>query len=526
MRVLIADDERKVCALIQHIINWELLNMEVIGFAYNGESALQMIKDEKPDIVITDIRMPGLNGLEVIRMAKEINPSIEFIVVSGFKQFDYAKEALQYGVSNYLLKPANRKELTYTLNQIKNRSEKKVEKEREVKRISETAERNKKRLRKDILFQILSNQVEEDWKALNGDYFYGFREGCFQLGVIKIDGIPNIQKHSQYFINKLEYLLTTLMTNCHEFEFTLVQGKYVILLNYDPAEEAAVRKNLKLILENLQDQQDIFKGFSVSGSLGNPVGEFVQVFSTLESARVKLNQRLIYGTNRIYYKEVSAFKSVLPEMFNGFREALFNALDIQDTQKVTNLAHDVLRECLQHEVNGDTALGFYREILEAYILTLKRRNLYEADAIPANLFLELENFGSLAEVNAFFLKSLLSILKITIARAEENESRPIIEAKNFIEKNFKEPITLEVVSKEVGFSSSYFSAMFKSKTGETFSEYLFRKRMEEAKNQLRDTRHTIAVICDDIGYSDIKHFAKGFKKFTGLTPKDYRKLHG
>ena len=527
MRVLIADDEKKVCELITHLINWDELGMEIIGYAHNGETAISMITSQKPDIVITDIRMPGLSGLEVIRMAKKVQPNIEFIVISGFKQFDYAKEALQYGVSNYLLKPINRKELNYTLTQIQNRDMAKKDKALEDKRKNDTHLKNKEHIRKDALYQLLTKQTTESIESLNTDYYFDFQPMIFQLAILKIDGIQKIQKHSKYFTSKLKYLSSNYMTNCIDFEFVSVEGKYIFILNFKAEEEASIRKNLKLILDGLQDQQDIFQGFSVSGSLGDSKADIIDAIHTLEQAKIRLNQRLIKDTNRIYFKDNEKTQELLTEKLFLLRNQFIGAVEIQSLLQIDNALREVYTTINNDKsLSGHTIVNFYKDTFEIYLLTLKKFNFYTPDLILSNFDLEIENFGCVSEIHTFFSQTVKCTFEMIIKRIEEKESKPILEAKVFIRENYADPISLEIVANKVGFSASYFSSMFKEQTGESFSEYLFRKRMEEAKNQLRSTRNSVAVICEDVGYTDIRNFTKGFKKFTGLNPKDYRKLYG
>lgn len=118
LKVLIADDEIKVCQLILHLIDWKAIGLEVAGIVNNGKSAYQFICEKSPDIVITDIRMPNYDGIELIRRSKEQFPDIYFIIISGYSQFEYAHNAIKYGVEDYLLKPLKKKELQSTLNKI------------------------------------------------------------------------------------------------------------------------------------------------------------------------------------------------------------------------------------------------------------------------------------------------------------------------------------------------------------------------------------------------------------------------
>ena len=119
IKVVIADDEDRVCKLIQALINWEKMELELVGTASNGNAALDLIKEKHPDILITDIRMPGCNGLELIEQARAINPELHMIIISGYAHFEYAQTAIKYGVGDYLLKPINQKELMDTLEEMK-----------------------------------------------------------------------------------------------------------------------------------------------------------------------------------------------------------------------------------------------------------------------------------------------------------------------------------------------------------------------------------------------------------------------
>lgn len=118
--VIIVDDEKKICRLIEYLIDWETIGVELLGIAYNGISALQIIQEKKPDILITDICMPGMDGLQLIEAAKQINPLLKCIIISGYKDFAYAQQGIRYGVKDYLLKPINQEELIRDLTKIKN----------------------------------------------------------------------------------------------------------------------------------------------------------------------------------------------------------------------------------------------------------------------------------------------------------------------------------------------------------------------------------------------------------------------
>ena len=529
MKVIIADDEKKICSLINHLADWNSLSMEVIAFAHDGYESINLIKKLKPDIVITDIRMPGLNGLEVIREVKMEQPEIEFIVISGVKQFEYAKEALQFGVLNYLLKPINQKELMHTLEKIKERHNEKSEQISKNKRLEKFDKEGKRRVRKEWFTNSISKNKVDDTvsiDSINKQYYYNFQEDLFRIAVLKIDGIPSTELKSKHFGNKVEWQLRNHLTNCQDFEYIFYEGKYVILFNYFQNHQN-IKIYLQSILEELLQEQDIFKEISITIGLGVEI-HLQEILQGFKSANWALAQRLVHGTNQII-TEIEYDYTVDAEIINTFNKQFFQAIEMNNEDSLKSLITDLqYRILVQENVTGVVIFQICREVFNLYLLALKRFQFpfTTLEEIPTVFFSEIENFGSGRSVFEYLNNTISSSFQKVLKEKERQESKPIALAKKYIIQNFTKPITLEMVSDEVGFSSAYFSTMFKKKTGENFSEYLFSLRMEEAKRQLRDTQHTITTICQNVGYLDIKHFTNGFKKYTGLKPKEYRKLYG
>ena len=526
MRVLIADDEEKVCILIYHLIKWEALQLEFLGFAYDGMAALDIISKEEPDIVITDIRMPGYSGLDVIRKATEINPDIEFIVVSGFKQFDYAKEALKYGVSNYLLKPIKEIELHQTLLKIKDRYQVKLNEASEWNRLKEQESQAVRKKRKDFFQNFLFSNRHLSLPEANLEFSYDFAEDYFRLGFLKIDGIQNIQHRTDYFEDKIEWLLGDHFSYCHEKEFIFLKGGFYILLNYSFSDEDIVA-SFKNLIHILRNQQDILKGFTVTVGLGKACKTLEELKGSIRDVERSIYQRLVAGTNRIIQKaalvkdedKTLAFKEVIQDLLKGIE-----LLDVEAIEKV--LLEWKKQIIFQKGMSGELLVKNLKQVFEAYQFGLQRAQLSAIDHdLWTKFWCEAQYIGSAEELLDKAIGEICFLFKVNLSEKEAKDSKPISEAKKYIIQNLSSPITLEEVSEATGFTTAYFSRMFKQKTGETFSDYVFKKRMEEAKKFIRETDFPISQICEEIGYLDKKQFTKNFKKYTDLTPRDYRKLY-
>ena len=191
LKVLIIDDEEKVCRLIQCLIDWESLGLYIAGICHDGLLALDMVKETSPDIIITDIRMPGCDGLTLIRAAKEFNPGIHFIIISGYGQFDYAQRAIQYGVSDYILKPIKEKDLKATLVSIveKHQSMESHRQQDEAIRneLNSTQERIKSNFINDLILNPQIIQAFHSIEDINRTYYTNFKESAFTLLCIYLD---------------------------------------------------------------------------------------------------------------------------------------------------------------------------------------------------------------------------------------------------------------------------------------------------------------------------------------------------
>lgn len=157
-KVIIADDEKLICRLIEALVDWDALGMEIVGKAENGLEALDMVRDLRPHLLITDIRMPGCDGLDLIRQARELSPEIEIVIISGYAHFEYAQTAIAYGVGNYILKPVNQAELNKTLQKIILRLEERGHRERQAG--GDGGQSAPQRLREELIRDLLDGKRE------------------------------------------------------------------------------------------------------------------------------------------------------------------------------------------------------------------------------------------------------------------------------------------------------------------------------------------------------------------------------
>ncbi len=533
-RVIIADDEKKVCQLIRMLVDWDKFGMEVVATAGDGMEVLEKIKEYKPHLIISDIRMPGLNGLEMIEKARELDKELEFIIISGHKNFDYAQTAIKFGVNAYILKPVNKEELQVAL--LRMRDKLKVREETQIsnKQIVTDLAANKGRLRNSFANMLLMNLIDRQKlriELINTEFNYNFREGIFQVVCFKFDHVKAaegavytaLEAKGREWVYRLFHELTYDYACCFQHNI------FYCLINYGKENQVTVKRNIKAFVNEVVLQDVILNLVEITVGLGPGVNSMEQIDESYKKAIYALQQRIIPDSQKVLeYEEKGGIPFTEAKEFSEFNKRIAGYMEKFDLEQVLKEIDVLRRTLLEYPgITGHEILQMTKEILNIYLLTLKENNIQIPDSEKL-----LPEFNENAD-DCFRIQELFRLLKDTLEYSmrqvledrKQVSIRPIRIAKQYMEANFKNPVTLEEVSIQAGFNTSYFSTVFKKETGLTFLEYVTTLRMNECKRLLKETDKGIAAICEEVGYSDMKHFTKCFKKYTGLKPNEFRKLY-
>lgn len=535
IKVLIADDELRICELIFRLIDWEALGMSVIAVAHDGRETIKIIKNEMPDIVITDIRMPGYNGVDVIRIGKEYNSDIQFIIISGYSQFDYAQNAIHYGVSDYLLKPVKAEELTKALLRIKSRIDKNNQMYSQVKKAWTLEQQNRRLYREQLIMEIAHGKgfdvLTKDMNTLNEQYKYEFIPGFFTIVIVKADGLNFEEKtESSFLYEKIQQSLSFAFAPVmQEMQGTMLDnGTYIFLFNYEN-EYAEIESQLHRLLNQMLLQKDVFKKLHLTIGLGKRVNCLAEVGKSYETAYLAIKDRILAGTDRIIEgKEKIVVQDYKDYFLHTVRE-LENVVENLDDKRIS----DIIQEwgtalSKDKEINGYQIEQSAKALVNSYLLSMQKNNytLDEDDNLLKDFMKSIENCISLGEIQELLSGTLEQSLSEYRHKRALSGSKPIRDAKEYIRNNLAGNLTIQEVSEYVGYSSAHFSVRFKQECGITFSDYVMESRIEKSKELLKNTRETIESIAAAVGYSDVKSFTKNFKKYTEVKPSQYRKIYG
>ncbi|MDD3279264.1 MAG: response regulator [Lachnospiraceae bacterium] len=524
MNLLICEDEdiiRKGFLLTIKKLN---ICFDQIYEAKDGLQGLQMCKDYHPDIIITDIQMPLMDGLTFIAKAKELSPHCQFIILSGFDNFEYARTAMKYGVKDYLLKPCSKQEiydsLTQTIEKIENaqrQDEELLVKERNYKQVLN-------QLQKLFLGDLLLGKYSPSDLTSQAKFYnikfegHSFLVLCFHIASETHN--DDNREHSNW--------LCSLLTPCFSFYPVETTGGIpcmILMLQKAPVHYHSIWNVLTEEIKSYNARHQVHITFSLSHATEHyqTLPEQYQEACQLLSYRFFNPDKVCFSAD--FFDADAPSSCAIP---NGLLESLFHTF----VGKSQFDFHQSLYQIFQYisaqpELSPSGFSSCIEGILQYLsVQVIKNNDMtsgYDALRIPVSeLFIACDTIHTLytqiyRELTAF-RQALLRNMESTAPCPRT----PIEQAIAYIDNNYNKDLDLASISKMVSMNSSYFSTQFKKKTGLSFSTYIQTVRLEKGKNALLYTNKKLAEIAESIGINNVKYFCKLFKEYTGLTPTEYK----
>ena len=531
LSVLIADDEQMICQMIRKMIDWESKGLSVAGTAENGIEVLERIGELHPDIVITDIRMPGIDGIEMISEAMKRNEKTDFVIISGYKSFDYAHQALKLGVRHYLLKPIDQKELSEALDDIIARRRKSEENAARTEELKEGRETLKRNSRQRFLNSILrGSSISAAEKEISEENLMEFRNDRYLAIFFKVDWT----EEGEIVPGLLEILRTVIERQeaewgC-EFVNSQVRSGIISILNYPPGAKEAHPDDMEQLFTKCRKETDKFSGYSVTIGVGSEKGSIAGASETINEAADAVKCRIRKGIDRVIFYENLNYHRIPQEQFfsmeerSGTRKAL-EALDYEAVMSDFDQAAERILDDVRHSpLDIFELIGLFTEMI---CTELRKNGVNEEMIREFSLKTDQLTDHSTNETRMIQLyrESAGAAIRKVIAERNQRGQAPVREAKAYMGRHFAGNLTLEEVAEAAGISPAYLSTLFKKEVGIGFSEYLSQLRCEEAKRLLRESDESMTVIAEEVGYQDTKYFSRIFRKTVGLKPSEYRRLY-
>ena len=542
LKIFLAEDEVVVRETIKRMIPWEELGFELVGEAADGEMALPLLIRQQPDLLITDIKMPFMDGLTLARLAKKEIPGLKVVILSGYDDFNYAKQAIGIGVEDYLLKPITKNALIERLSEIRSRYEhEKTQKEyyEKFQREMQAYEKNSSRDFFEALVDGSMDMMEVYKRAekLGLDIVAeAYNVLIFTMNCDE-DFSGQRDEYSSWEAESLELLENFFAGHSSAMLFRSNIFSYGVLLK---GQRETIEENTRASVDEIRkilSRQDGRREWFLA--VGQSVDRLSQIQKSYHTASRAFSQRYLYDENILYYDEMETM-----EHPGGQAETEDNAYLQKVDVNALNPAilQKFLSNGLQEETENFVKDYFYaigQEPMESlvfrnYVILNVRFSVIsfiKGLGCDTNEMESADTEEVLAE-SGKNMESAIAYAKKMISQAIEirdqnsgNKNRSILKtAVDFIDSHYMdEEISLNTVANVANVSSNHFSALFSQNMGQTFIEYLTTLRMNKAKELLRCTGMRSSEIAGEIGYKDAHYFSYLFKKTQGMTPSDYRK---
>ncbi len=523
-KVFVVDDEIVIREGLRNNIDWEGNGFQLVGEAPDGEIALPMIRDEKPDILITDIRMPFLDGIALCREVRRVMPWIQIVILSGFDSFEYAKQAISLGVQEYLLKPISSDELKSVLSRLVKSIEKEQMERRDLEKLRQQMRNGKMLVQDQIISNVIMNGVSENEgkKICTQMRSFGINLISARYAVIEFRSSEGEANYTDMHLS-----LMKLMERCCDSVF-LSSGEGFLNALVLGDSEKDIEERAYSFARSALDEMERAGYADVRAAIGETVTDFCNISSSYKSAR---HTRHVAENNRQppQMRRIIGARDVREPARPVDREMALQSL--YDRMKYADLGD--FRDQIMEYVDSLKAVNTYIPLdggyLRSEVLMTAFRIIQEAGGDPQKVLDPQWLSRSAAGLDDLesYVSRALAVMHRAIKYRESNgnvKGNPAVnKARRYLESNFTNPnLTFQDVVDHVAMSSSHFSTLFSQTTGMTFTKYLIDLRMTKARELLFSTSMRSSEIAYAVGYNDPHYFSYLFKKCSGVTPSEFR----
>lgn len=526
--VLLVDDEEEVIQVIMKKIDWESLGFSVIGYANNGVKAFELVEEFQPDVVMTDIKMPYMDGMELSNRIKAEYPTTKILLFTGFDEFEYAKEAVHLEVEEYILKPVNSGELVQVFTGLKAKLDQEISEKRNV--------------------EILQKYYLESLPLLQTNFYTTLIEGR-----IHEEEIPRYLRNYQIVFQGPFYCCLVIHTSSSQ----VPEDMNPLLLSTSVQKQAMERLGEKwqakcfsylentILIAQLNNENDVSEltdecdrfcryaqriiGAVVTVGIGHVCKDIMELPQSYTSAREAVSYRVIYGAARAFnMKEIAPQEMGKSNLTSeGELSNLFKMIRLNQSEDIV----EAVNRYLDHMSSMEKSLQQHHIDVMELVSALYR--------FSANNDISIRDFSgdmrmlysNLLDMEPETLRKWLIDTSLSfrekLITARSNSTKSFVsKAKEYVRNNYAdEELSLDQICEVLGVSNSYFSTIFKKETGNSFIGYVTDYRMDQASRQLIETNEKSYIIAKNVGYTDPNYFSYVFKRRFGVSPSKYRTEH-
>lgn len=525
--VILVEDEYDIRKAIINIMDWNRLGFDIIGDAENGQEALELTEKLHPDLLITDIKMPFMDGMELVRQIRESYPVVRTVFLTGMSDFEYAQSAIQYNVMDYILKPVTARKLEQSLTNIKEKLDKESEQLKNVKQLQELYQESLPEMRIGFLISLITTrQTEELIQKRLKQLSLSFKGENYQITLIRLH-VPHKDPELSEQINFLRPALSKYVLQCCEKYFStqcFLYEEYIVCLLCGDSSE--FKEQLDLVFAEICQYSQKTAGYTAYVGIGREFKMLSHAKEGFESATAALRYRLVSGKDNIIHINDMEKEDTIQFLFSADDEdRLRTLLKTSDEESVVAFIDDCFLRCV---ANGASISDYHIMLMEIFIVLAKTAKSvipnFEIN-IGNNLdfITQLYRTETIEETKIWIKRLCSNVLKLIAQQRTDSVQELGEEAANLIKTQYSDPcLTLKETANRLHISPTYLGSIIKKHTGSSFTNLLIETRMNCAKDLILNTNKKIFEIAEETGYQNQHYFSYCFKMFHSVSPNEMR----
>lgn len=513
-KVMLVDDERVILEGISQVVDWAAAGTELVDTARNGVEALGKIESAKPDIIITDISMPGLDGLGLIEKASEAYPAVRFIMLSGYKEFEYARKAMQYGVKHYLLKPCNENQIHDALIELLQERQDAQVKEHVAGEIKQRLQRVLPHVKEQFLLEFMTNRT---YGPVDLAYYQDLFNLELQQNSVRLLLLRIVDEHDYSHLFAIKNIAADLLPDV--LLSTTIEGKLLIVLA-EPADVHMLQERIEAVRQTFTRLYRLELTAALSEA-----DHMTQSRRLFREVMQYLNHRFFIGEGKLITKN----DVVLAGECEGVNveqdaEQLCQLIKSGNTEEAAAEVHRLFEQLADQKLDIEVTRAYVVQLYSAMIQVCPPEEATDFTQRMA----ELTDMDTLADLNTFVADSATRLTAGYYKNYISRQSSAVEKMMDIVDRHYGEAdLSLSGVAHQMLYMNpDYLGKIFKKVTGENFSNYVNRLRIERACEHIRrggDVK--VFELAELFGFGgNSQYFSQVFKKWTGMTPTEYRKF--
>ncbi|MDF2988100.1 MAG: hypothetical protein K0R50_3610 [Eubacterium sp.] len=535
LTVMLVDDEINVIEGLKISVDWKKHGYTIVCTANNGEEGYYKAIEYKPDLIITDITMPKMDGFTMAEKIREKQNELNIIFLTCHQDFNFAKKAVNLGVDEYLIKDTMTREEVYSaLDKIRTGIEETRIKKKMASELSIELNRNRCQLSEILINELLKKELN-DIKGFEGRlniYNYNLSKQKYTLSLLTIDRYIDLL-NSNLFNQDAELIQFAVLNVVEEIlkkneigeVFPKGENEYVIIFNYNPNLKFSIDEKITAVSKEIQSCiREVIKT-TCTIYIGIQVGSLQEIRRAYDETLILKNKRFYMNDGNILYylNKEAGLTNIDLYYVNDLIKEFYYQLENLNIDLLTHLEYVLFEKVKKENILGADVKMVIERMINSLNKSIEKNGLMYQNIIWDSYMKQLSIIDNVYELNETFHKYLINgidVLKKNAAYTCTPEMRKILK---YIQEHLQEDINLETISGYINMNSSYFSRYFKSKTGGNFIDFLTGIRIEKAKELLMETDLSIDEISIKVGHVNKAYFTKVFKKVTGFNPGEFRK---